>query len=118
LKTAGPPAKIVLSPDLTTLAPGWDNVSYVQASITDANGIEEPAASDLVTFSITGPGQIAAVDNGDNATQEPFQTTQRHAYNGRCFAIIRATGASGPITLTATAPGRPPASVTIETAAQ
>jgi beta-galactosidase len=117
LKTAGAPAKIALSADHQILAPGWDNVSYVKASITDANGIEVPSANDLVTFTIAGPGEIAAVDNADNASQESFQAKQRHAYQGRCFAIVRATGAGGSITLTASAPGRAPASITISTEA-
>jgi beta-galactosidase len=117
LKTAGAPAKIALSADRQTLAPGWDNVSYVKASITDANGIEVPNADDLVTFTIAGPGEIAAVDNSDNSSQESFQAKQRHAYQGRCFAIVRATGAGGTITLTASAPGRAPASITIPTQA-
>jgi beta-galactosidase len=115
LKTAGAPAKIALNADHQTLAPGWDNVSYVEASITDANGIEVPSANDLVTFTITGPGEIAAVDNADNSSEESFQAKQRHAYQGRCFAIVRATRAGGAITLTASAPGRTPASITIAT---
>jgi beta-galactosidase len=57
------------------------------------------------------------VDNGDIASHEPFQAKERHAFRGQCFAIIRATGATGPITLTASAPDRAPASITIPTAA-
>jgi beta-galactosidase len=115
LKTAGPPAKITLTGDLPTLTPAFDDVSYVQASITDAAGIQIPNARDLVTFSLTGPGVIAAVDNGDNDSTEPFQAAQRHAHLGRCFAIIRASAAAGPITLTASAAGLAPASITIST---
>jgi len=119
LTTAGPATKIMLSADQDKLAPGWDNVSYVKASITDANGTEVPGADDLVTFTISGPGEIAAVDNADNSSHESFQATQRHAYNGRCFAIVRATRPTGivggAITLTASAPGRTPASITIST---
>jgi beta-galactosidase len=117
LKTAGAPAKVMLSADRGTLAPSFDDVSYVEATITDANGVEVPSANDLVTFSISGPGEIAAVDNGDCSDQGAFQAKERHAYQGQCFAIIRATGTGGPITLTASAPGRAPASVTISTQA-
>ena len=93
----------------------FDDVSYVRATITDANGIEVPSADDLVSFSVSGPGVIAAVDNGDNSSTEAFQATQRHAFLGHCFAIIRATAATGPITLTASAPGRTPATISIPT---
>jgi len=113
LKTAGAPSKIMLEADHHKLSANWDDVSYVKASITDANGVQVPNADDLVTFTISGPGEIAAVDNGDNSSHEPFQAKDRHAFHGQCFAIIRATGATGPITLTASAPSRTPASITI-----
>jgi beta-galactosidase len=115
LKTAGAPAKITLSADRTKLSPSFDDVAYVQATITDANGVEIPNAHDLVSFNISGPGAIAAVDNGDNSSTEPFQATQRHAYEGQCFAIVRATAAGGAITLTASAPGLGNSSISIPT---
>ena len=117
LKTAGTPAKIALSTDPGSLGTSFDDVSFVKATITDANGVEVPSANDLVSFSVTGPGVIAAVDNGNNSSTEPFQAKERHAYLGHCFAILRATAATGPITLTATAPGRTPATISIPTQA-
>ncbi len=117
LTTAGAPAKITLTPERQKIAATWDDVDYVTASVTDANGVEVPGANDLVTFSVSGPGEIAAVDNADDESHELFQTNARHAYHGQCIAIVRATGATGPITLTASAPGRAPASITIATQA-
>jgi beta-galactosidase len=115
LKTAGSPTKINLASDHETLGASWDEVSYVRASVTDENGVQVPTASNLITFAISGPGEIAAVDNADNTSHESFQATQRHAYQGQCFAIIRATGAGGPITLTASSVGCASASVTLST---
>jgi beta-galactosidase len=117
LKTAGKPAKILLSADPGSLAPGFDNVSYVKATIADANGVEIPGADDLVTFTVTGPGAIVAVDNGDNSSTEPFQAKERHAFHGHCFAIVRATGAGGPMTISASAAGRATAVISIPTQA-
>lgn len=105
LRTAGPPAKIILTADRATLAPAWDEVSYVTANITDKDGVPCPRADDLITFKLTGPGAIAAVDNGDCASHEPFQATARHAYMGQCVAILKATPGAGPLTLIATALG-------------
>ena len=105
LRTAGEPAKILLTADRTRLTPAWDDVAFVTATIADQNGIPIPDASDLVSFKITGPGIIAAVDNGDNSSAEPFQASERRAYQGRCLAMIRAAAASGKITVTASASG-------------
>jgi beta-galactosidase len=49
----------------------------VRAKIVDAKGITIPRASDLISFKISRPGVIAAVDNADNASTEPFQATSR-----------------------------------------
>lgn len=105
LRTAGKPAKIVLSSDCHRLAPGWDNVAFVNATVVDANGVVIPSARDLISFSISGPGEIAAVDSADNASHELFHSKQRRAYHGVCQAIIKATATNGKITLKATAPG-------------
>jgi beta-galactosidase len=117
LKTAGKPAKITLTADPDSLGTSFDDVSFVRASVTDANGIEVPSANDVVSFAVSGPGVVAAVDNGDNSSTEPFQATQRHAYDGHCFAIIRATSATGPITITATASGLAAGTISIPTQA-
>jgi len=45
------------------------------------------------------------VDNADNASHEPFQASERHAYQGECVAFIKATAPAGKIVLTASAPG-------------
>jgi len=115
LRTAGKPAKIMLAVDRTRLTPAWDDVAFVTATITDQNGIPVPGASDLISFRITGPGVIAAVDSGDNASVEPFQASARRAYQGRCYAMIKAGAARGKITLAASAPGLTGSSITIET---
>ena len=104
----------MLTADRTRLTPTWDDVAFVTATITDQNGIPIPAASDLVSFKITGPGVIAAVDSGDNSSTEPFQASERQAYQGRCLAIIRAVAAGGKITLTASASGLKGTSITLK----
>ncbi|HLP76623.1 MAG TPA: glycoside hydrolase family 2 TIM barrel-domain containing protein, partial [Candidatus Paceibacterota bacterium] len=105
LRTAGKPAKILLSVDRNQLALDWDDVSTVSAVVIDANGVPVPNASDLITFQITGPASVAGVDNGDNASQESFQANERRALQGRCFAFLKATAEHGRIVVTATSPG-------------
>jgi beta-galactosidase len=115
LHTAGAPAKITLATDVEKLAHNWEAVARVTATIVDKNGVVVPSADDLVTFKISGPGAIAAVDNGGNASHEPFQAGERHALQGRCVAFIKATAPAGKITLTAAAPSLTPGTVIIKT---
>jgi beta-galactosidase len=117
LRTAGKPARLVLSAEHAQVSPDWDDVDYVTAEVVDADGAVVPDADNLVRFRISGPGAIIAVDSANNASHEPFQATERHAFQGRCLAIIRATAASGRITITATSPGLAPASAEVEAVA-
>ena len=113
LRTAGKPSQILLAADRGTIAATWDDVSYVTVTVADPNGVIVPNAQDLVTFKIAGPGIIAAVDSADNNSHEPFQASERRAYQGRCFVMIKSTSASGRITLAASAQGLKSSSITI-----
>jgi beta-galactosidase len=121
LKTAGPAAKIVLNNDRPTLAPGWDEVALVRATVVDAQGVPVPTANDLITFKTTGPGMLAAVDNVSIAAEVDnppgivsFQNPRCHAAGGPVVAFVKATADRGAITLTASAPGLTGDAVTIQ----
>jgi beta-galactosidase len=116
LRMAGKPARILLSTDRRKLAPGWDDVALVRATIVDAKGVRIPRADDLISFQITGPGVIAAVDSANNSSHEPFQATERHAFQGECVAFVKATTASGKIKITASADGLADGSIVIRAA--
>ncbi len=116
LKTAGAAAKIVLQAEQTSLPNDWDDVVYVRAILADSNGIPNPRAAAKIKFAVSGPGTVIAVDNGDVASHEPFQATERSTYEGSCIAIVRATANSGKITLTASAAGIADGTVEIDAA--
>ena len=113
LHTAGKPSRIMLSADRNSLTPLWDDVVYIAASVVDENGVLVPGASDLITFKLSGPGDVAAVDSGNNNSHESFQAMERNAYQGRCFALLKAKAASGKITLEASASGLKRNTITI-----
>jgi beta-galactosidase len=113
LRTAGKPAKIALTVDRATLRNRWDDVVYVTASVTDDHGVIVPGVRDAVTFELSGPGAIAAVDSADNTSHESFQSNARRVYSGWCIAVIRSTGA-GKITINASAAGLASGSAVLE----
>jgi len=114
LHTAGPAAAVKLEASRAELGTGWDDVTTVRAKVTDANGIEIPLADNWISFDVKGPGVIAAVDNGDNARVETFQTNQCRAYQGECVAYVKSTGSEGKITLGTHADGLTGSSMTIK----
>lgn len=114
--TAGKAKKLSLSVDRADIAADGKDLSFVTVRVEDAAGNLFPQAKNLIRFSIKGPGEIVAVDNGDATSFEPFQGTERKAYNGLALAIIRANGA-GKIKLVAKAKGLKTAETTIAAAA-
>ena len=112
VRTAGTAARIVLAAE-RTIWPGWDFPAIVAATVVDENGTPVPAADNLISIEVKGPGEIVAVDNADLTSHEVFQASERHAFHGRAIAIVRATGL-GRITVTALAKGLAAGSVQIE----
>ena len=130
LRTAGKPARLLLSTGLTaahltnkpedsptpSLTPDWNDVTYATATLVDANNTVIPDSTTEVHFTTTGPAKIIAVDNGNMLNHDPFQATDRKLYDGHAIAILRATTPSGNITLTATTEGLSPATITLKAA--
>ncbi|HZT22309.1 MAG TPA: beta-galactosidase GalB [Verrucomicrobiae bacterium] len=106
VKTAGPPAKIQLTPDRDEIRADGKNLSFVTVTVTDRHGLVAPRADNHLYFSLEGPGEIVATDNGDPTDFEPFPSPDRKAFNGLCLVIVRGEpGRPGPITVMATSDG-------------
>ncbi len=114
VKTAGDPAKIILSADRNTISADGRDLSFVTVSITDKESTLVPDASNLVKFEISGEGFIAGVDNGLQTSHEPFRADYRKAFNGLCLVVIQSNERAGKITLKAKSEGLEEASVVIE----
>jgi len=113
LTTAGNPSQIVLTTEKATIANNWDDVVYVIATVTDENGLPCLNATNKIKFSAEGAGVIAAVDNADLSSSEPYQAKERWAFKGKCIAIIKANANSGTIKITAAADDLKSSSVNI-----
>ncbi|RZK37913.1 MAG: DUF4982 domain-containing protein [Pedobacter sp.] len=115
VKTAGAPAKIELIADRKNIKSDGKDLSFITVRILDKDGNLVPNADNLVNFKIEGEGFIAGVDNGFQASLEPFKANYRKAFNGLCLAIIQAKEKAGTIKLTATSIGLTSSSVLIRT---
>ena len=113
VETTGQPAAIMLRTDMPQLRANGQDIAVAEVSIVDAAGRVVPTASDEVTFTIEGAGEIAGVGNGDPASHEPDVSRKRKAFNGHCAALVRAGNTTGKIKLVATAPNLKPATLEI-----
>jgi len=109
VKTTDVTSQMTVTPDRAAIANDGQDLSYVTVTMKDKDGLTVPDAMNALHYEISGPGEIVAVDNGDETSLAPIQgTPDSKAFNGLAQIIIRAkAGQTGPITLTATSPGLP-----------
>lgn len=112
--TTGKASMLSASADRPAITADGTDLVFITVRIEDKNGALVPRSSNLVNFSIQGPGKIVAVDNGDATSHDPFQASQRKAYNGLCLVIVKADkGAAGSFTVKADSKGLKGAAVTV-----
>lgn len=114
VETTGQPAVITLRPDRKKVDADREDVAVVTVQIEDSKGRLVPTADNEVTFSVSGPGKILGVGNGNPSSHEPDKATDRRAFNGLCQVIVQSTDQPGTITLKATSPGLKTAVATID----
>jgi beta-galactosidase len=103
-KSGAVAGKVTVTADHSAILVDNNDCSFVQAAVSGADGTP-------VTFAITGPGQIIALDSGSMG-METFRGNVRNTNNGVAYAIVQATG-PGTITVTASATGNTDGTATI-----
>jgi beta-galactosidase len=73
VETVSAAVAVRLEPEKTAIAADGRSLSIVTVRVSDAKGRTVPDAGNLVSFSVTGPGKIVGVGNGDPSSHEPDQ---------------------------------------------
>jgi beta-galactosidase len=89
MKTTGAVSKVALSADRTRIKADGRDLSFVTVRLIDTAGLLVPRSKNRIKFSVSGPGEIVAVDNGDATSHESFQSPERNAYNGMALVVVR-----------------------------
>lgn len=113
--TTGEAAELSASVDRTEIAADGAELSYITVAVTDEDGNIVPDAANNVKFTVEGEGKLVGVDNGKQDDHQSYQDDNRDAFNGQLVAIVQSTKNAGEITVTASAEGLDPATVTINT---
>jgi len=114
VRTTGAPLRISAVADRTSIVNDGKDLAWVSVALNDTSGSFVPRDKRAIRFTIDGPGEIVATDNGDPTDFVAFPSTTRKLFNGRAIAIVRALpGKRGPIRVRVTADGLPDATVQI-----
>ncbi len=114
IRTAGVPHAIRLIPDRTAITADGTDLCYITAEIVDADGNLCPWADNEITFAVDGSAFNAGVDNGSPISHEPFKADTRRAFYGKALVIAQNNASAGPCTVTASAAGLLPCSISFE----
>jgi beta-galactosidase len=99
LTTTGEAAKLRIVADRTALQADGQDLSFVAVEVVDAKGRPDLHADQEVQFEISGPGEIAAVGNGDGHDPDSYHSDRCKLFEGRALVVIRSSRAAGRIEL-------------------
>jgi beta-galactosidase len=116
LRTAGDAEKLRLRVDRGRLIADGQDLAFVSIEALDRHGFRQPHATPRVTVRVEGAGILAGLGSGDLTSTDPYAGPERALFQGRALAVVRATDQPGKITLIVTAPGMPPAKLTLRSA--
>lgn len=115
VETTGEAVQLELSADRNVIDADGKDLSFITVKIVDDEGRMVPRSNNEIAFSIEGPGEIVATDNGDQTDLVAFPSHVRKAFNGLALVIVRSDAQqAGKITVTAKSPGLEEAQVSIE----
>lgn len=99
--TSGVPAKLRLNAEkLSPWIADGNDLQYVTVEVTDRNGSRVRSCHEKLTFTLTGPAYLKALDNGDQFSLEPYQGhSERKACAGRALCILQAGFSPGTVRL-------------------
>jgi beta-galactosidase len=100
VRTAGEATSLKAMADRANIKADGKDLSFITVQITDKDGLVVPRSNNRIEFSMEGPGEIVATDNGDPTNMESFSSHLREAFNGLTLVIVRSkAGEKGTITL-------------------
>ena len=108
VETTGKPAALQVTAEKTELKSDGTDLSFIRVAVVDSQGRVVPRSKNHLKFSVTGPAEIIATDNGDATSLLPFQLSERDAYNGLALVILRSQYMKqGKVVLTVESKGLP-----------
>ena len=108
VETTGKPAALQVTAEKTELKNDGTDLSFIRVAVVDSQGRVVPRSKNHLKFSVTGPAEIIASDNGDATSLLPFQSSERDAYNGLALVILRSQYMKqGKVVLTVESKGLP-----------
>ena len=97
LETTGKAVGLIIETENPSwMADGMD-LQYVKVYAVDGKGHKVPTATGELTFELSGPASLIAVDNGDHASDDLFAGNKKALHKGFAMAILRSSQSAGTV---------------------
>jgi len=87
--TTGGPVAVELLADRSEIRADGEDLSFVTVRVVDERGLWVRNANTPLKFSLEGPGEIVAADNGDPTDMTAFPSHERSTFSGLCLILVR-----------------------------
>ncbi len=114
MRSFGDSATIEMEPDAMTMRAGSDDLIFVEIYTRDAAGNPVMNACDRINISVTGPGRLVGLDNGDSTDVDYYKGRSRRLFNGKLLAIIAPGDEPGTVVVGASGTGLKDGNVVLE----
>jgi len=96
-ETSGPTVSIRMTTDRDEISADGEDVAVLKVEALDGEGRPVPTADNQIAFTISGPGKIIGVGNGDPNCQESDKAPKRSLFNGLAQVIVQSVKRPGEI---------------------
>ncbi len=100
-ETTGSTVSIRLTADRTQIEANGEDLTIVRVEALDREGRPVPIANNKIAFTVSGPGKLIGVGNGDPNCHESDQEPKRSLFNGLAQIIVQSTRRPGEIHIAA-----------------
>jgi beta-galactosidase len=94
-----------MTADRTEINADGEDIAMLKVEALDKEGQPVPIANNKLAFTISGPGKLIGVGNGDPNCQESDKAPKRSLFNGRAQVIVQSTKRPGAIHIVASKDG-------------
>lgn len=105
IRTAGSATVLTLSPETENAKADTGSLVFVEASLTDADGIVKLLEDRKVSVTVEGVAALAAIGSGNPVTEESFTGNSYTSWFGRMGFYVRSSGEKGEAKVTVQAEG-------------
>lgn len=105
IRSAGDETVLTLSPEVERAKADTGSLVFVEAALTDKDGIVKLLEDRKVGVTVEGAATLAAIGSGNPVTEESFTGNSYTTWFGRMGFYVRSTGESGEARITVNAEG-------------